>query len=398
VSLSGRLDAAQARIELAARQGASTSAQPVGDAPSDAAAVANAGPATVAVLTPDANGAAPPEPALPAAAAPLPTPVGDARERFRFDAVRIVAPQRVTFSESFGNAEAAVDLTLDGTAAAPRLSGAVRALRGTVRFAGRELELIEALATFDPTRGVYPSLRLAGRTSFEKARVVPAGEAIRFLAPAGPRFTVELLLEGEATTGTSGFALDLQPRFSSDALVEGIDAGGARALSELELLTLVTLGRLDGSSGVAGAVAQSALDTAVELLVTAEIQAALEEALGVDVIELRTTAVSTLIDGSDPFGVSLRLGGYVSEEVFASYRVSTLGGATFSNEVAFAYQLGPVAVDITGRIDVAAGAAASSPSLAIGARYGFAPGWALELGVDLSTERSTARLGVTWRW
>jgi hypothetical protein len=164
------------------------------------------------------------------------------------------------------------------------------------------------------------------------------------------------------------------------------------------LLTLVTLGRIDGNAGVAGAVAQSALDTAVEMLVTAEVQAILAEALGVEVVELRTTAVSTLLDGSDPFGVSLRLGGYVSDEVFASYRVSTLGGATFSNEVAFAYQLGPVAIDITGRFDVVSGAAATTPSLAVGARYGFAPGWDLELGVDLSTERSTARLGVTWRW
>ncbi|MDA0699997.1 MAG: translocation/assembly module TamB domain-containing protein, partial [bacterium] len=366
VNLSGRVDASQARVDLGARQGA---------APVDGA---------------DATDTGTPEPG--------PAVVGDARERFRFDAVRVVAPQRVTFSESFGNAEAAVDLTLDGTAAAPRLSGAIRALRGTVRFAGRDLELSAAVATFDPTRGVLPSLSVVGRTSFDKARVVPPGEAIRFLAPAGPRFTVELQLAGEATLGTRGFALDLQPRLTSDALVDGVDAGGARPLSELELLTLVTLGWLEGSAGVAGAVAQSALDTAVELLVTAEIQAILAEALGVDVVELRTTTMSILLDGTDPFGVSLRLGGYLSEEVFASYRVSTLGGATFSNEVAFAYQLGPVAVDITGRIDVAAGAAATTPSLAVGARYGFAPGWALELGIDLSTERSTARLGVTWRW
>jgi hypothetical protein len=56
-------------------------------------------------------------------------------------------------------------------------------------------------------------------------------------------------------------------------------------------------------------------------------------------------------------------------------------------------------MDVTGRFDVAAGAAATGgPSLAIGGRYGLAPGWALELGLDLSTERSTARLGVTWRW
>jgi hypothetical protein len=367
VRLAGRVDATQARVDTAARRAAAVDPEAVD------------------------GGAA-------AAAAEGPAAPSDARTRFRFDGIRIVAPQRVTFAESFGNAEAAVDLTLDGTAAAPRLSGSVRALRGTVRFAGRDLELTEALATFDPTRGVYPSLRLAGRTAVDKARVVPPGDPVRFLSPQGPRFTIELVLEGDATAAETGFALDLQPRFSSDAIVDGIDGGGPRPLTDLELLTVLTLGRLEGSVGVAGAVAQSALDTAVELLVTAEVQAILAEALGVEVVELRTTAVSTLIDGSDPFGVSLRLGGYVSDEVFASYRVSTLGGATFSNEVAFAYQLGPVGIDITGRFDVASGAAAASPSLAVGARYGFAPGLALEFGVDLSTERSTARLGVTWRW
>ncbi|MBW6455573.1 MAG: translocation/assembly module TamB, partial [Trueperaceae bacterium] len=371
VRLGGRVDASEARVDLATR-----------------AAFATRAPIAVTV-----DGDAP----APRAAAP--TPVGDPRERFRFDGVRIVAPQRVTFNESFGNAEASVDLTLGGTAAAPRLGGEVAALRGVVRFGGRDLELTEAVATFDPTRGVYPAVRVAGRTAFEKSRVVPSGGAVRFLAPAGQRFEVVLVLEGVAIDGATGFTLDLTPVLTSDAVVEGLDGGGARALSELELLTLLTLGRLEAGGGFAGAVAQSALDTAVDVLITGEIQAALSEALGGAVVELRTTALSSLIDGQDPFGVSLRLGGYLSDEVFASYRVSTLGGDAFSNEVALSYQLGPVAMDVTGRFDVAAGAAATGgPSLAIGGRYGLAPGWALELGLDLSSERSTARLGVTWRW
>lgn len=371
VRVSGRVDAAQARVDLAAR--AAFAAASVSDAP----------------------------------APPAPPPSLDPRTRVRFDGVRLVAPQRVSFAESFGNAEASVDLTLDGTAAEPRLSGTIRALRGTVRFAGRDLELTEAVAAFDPTRGVYPNVRLAGRASFEKARALPPSDTVRFVAPAGPRFSVDLLLEGEALVGPRGFALDLTPTLSSDALVEGLGraepggatGAGARPLTELELLSLLTLGRLEVTGGVAGAVAQSAIDAAVDLLFTGELQAALAEALGVDVVELRTTTVSTLLDGGDPFGVSLRLGGYLTEEVFASYRVSTLAGDAFSNEVALAYQLGPVTMDVTGRIDVAAGSvAASTPSLAIGARYGFAPGLSLELGLDLSTQRSTARLGVTWRW
>ncbi|MFN2321857.1 MAG: translocation/assembly module TamB domain-containing protein [Trueperaceae bacterium] len=369
VLISGRLDASQARIDLASRTTveAGTAAAPATGASADAASVQAA------------------------------------RERVRFDGIRIVAPQRVTIAESFANADAAVDLTLDGNAAAPRLTGTVAALRGTLRFAGRDLELTEALATFDPARGVFPTLRIAGRTSFDKARVVPPGLAVRFTAPPGPRFTVDVALAGEATNEGGTFALDLEPQLESDALVEGLDGGlGARALTDLELLTLVALGRLEVTSGFAGAVAQNALDAAVDLLVTAEIQAALAETLGIDVVELRTSPLTGLLDGSDPFGVSLRLGGYLSDEVFASYRVSTLdgeGAGAFSNEVSFAYQLGPVALDVTGRVDVAAGSTATTgPSLAVGASYGFGSGWSLAFGVDLSTERSLARLGVTWRW
>ena len=369
VRITGRLDASQARIDLSSRRSAE--------------AVAASAPTTG--VSADAAS------------------VRAARERVRFDGVRIVAPQRVTFAESFANADAAVDLTLDGNAAAPRLTGTVSALRGTLRFAGRDLELTEALATFDPARGVFPTLRIAGRTSFDKARVVPPGLDVRFTAPAGTRFTVDVALAGEATNEGGTFALDLEPELSSDALVEGLDGGlGARALTDLELLTLVALGRLEVTSGFAGAVAQNALDAAVDLLVTAEIQAALAETLGLDVVELRTTTLTGLLDGSDPFGVSLRLGGYLSDEVFASYRVSTLdgqGAGAFSNEVSFAYQLGPVAIDVTGRVDVAAGSTATTgPALAVGASYGFGSGWSLAFGVDLSTERSLARLGVTWRW
>ncbi len=432
ITVSGRLDAREARIDLAARQGAAVVAGattladglPAADAVLVAPDGAALGPAAVdgvaePTLPAGDEVAAPAEGevarALPATrAAPVATETPRsatdeaaalaARERVRFDGVRIVAPQRVTFAESFGTAEAAVDLTLDGTAAAPRLAGTVRSLRGTLRFAGRDLELTRAVAAFDPARGVFPTLSIEAQTTFDKARVVPPGLDVQFTAPAGPRFDVDVAFDGEASGGPEGFALDLTPRLSSNALVEGLNGGtGARALTEIELLTLVALGRLEVTSDFAGAVAQNALDAAVDLLVTAEIQAALSEALGIDVVELRTTSVSSLLEGDDPFGVSLRLGGYLSDEVFASYRVSTLDGAVgagaFSNELALTYQLGPVAIDVTGRVDVAADPTASTgPALAVGARYDFTSDWSLEFGVDLSTERSTARLGVTWRW
>lgn len=317
-------------------------------------------------------------------------------ERLRFDAVRIVAPQRVAINESFAAGDGAVDLTLDGSAADPRLSGSFRALRGSVRFSGRDLDILAGVATFDPTRGVFPSVRVVGQTTFEKNRV--AGPGVRFVGPPGSAFDVTLLLEGEMIGRDEGFSLNLDPTLTSNASVEGGGGVGARPLSENEILTLLTVGRLELGSGSASAVAQSALDTALDLLLTNEIQAALSSALGVDVVELRTTAIATLLDGDDPFGVSLRLGGYLSDEVFASYRVATSGGDWVASEVALAYQLGPVAFDITGRFDVGPGADAGPASLTLAARYGLARGWDVEFGFDLSTQESTTRVGVSWRW
>lgn len=372
LSLSGRLDGTQAQADLGAPGRARASGP---SAPSEA-----------------------PTPAEVRASA-------EALERFRFDGVRIVVPQRVLVNETFANAEASVDLTLVGTAGTPRLAGTVAANRGTIRFAGRDLDIVQAVLSFDPTVGLFPSISVDTRTTFEKIRVLPVGSEARFAAPAGPTFTVEVGFSGQSAPGPDGLSLELNHHLSSDALVEGLGGAGARPLNEMELLTLVTLGRLNVDGALAGTVAQSALDTAIDMLITAELQAALADALGIEVVELRTSPVSSLFDGSDPFGVSLRLGAYLSEEVFASYRLSTLDGVNGSsgvtNELLLNYQLGPVAIGLSGRIDMAADRSSRLgpvPSLSLDARYGFAPGWSVELGIDLSTERSGARLGVTWRW
>src|SRR5690606_3696880 len=79
----------------------------------------------------------------------------------RFDDLRITAPQRVQLSMNIASLEAALDLTLAGTAAQPRLSGEARALRGSLRFSGREFSVDRAVASFTPNRGVLPSLDVA---------------------------------------------------------------------------------------------------------------------------------------------------------------------------------------------------------------------------------------------
>ena len=336
----------------------------------------------------------------------------------RFDDLRITAPQRVVLAMNIATIEAALDLTLSGTAAEPQLAGTAEALRGSLRFSGREFTLDSGVATFSPNRGVFPDVAIAARTEFEKSRVLSGAQGVRFVSPAeGQTFTVALSINGPveaAPADEGGFRFDVRPVLTSEALVEieGEGVGtGVRALTEAELLSLITLGRVEfgsdliGAGGIGGAVAQGALDTAVDLLIVGELQNALREALGLDVVEIRTSALSSLLEGdTDQFGVSVRLGGYLNPELFASYRIGTAdaGDASFgvTNEVALSYALGPLDLDILGRIDFpAAGTLASPrPELGLGLRYDFGRTLGIDAGVTLSTDRSVVSFGVALRW
>ncbi|MDZ7707484.1 MAG: translocation/assembly module TamB domain-containing protein [Trueperaceae bacterium] len=339
-----------------------------------------------------------------------------ALSRFVFDDLALVG-RRLSFSENFGSALFDADLSLAGSAAAPRLSGAATAQRGTFRFSGRDFTIDRAVARFEPSRGAYPVLEVEAVATFDKRDVLAsAARGVTFEQPTGATFEVRLTFEAEVlpTPGEPRpFRLDLDPVLTSNAVVsipagEGLSAG-ARSLSEAELLSLVALGRLDLSGelaggGVAGGVARSALDSAVDLLILAELQSALSEALGLDVVEIRTSTLSSVLAGDDdPFGVSLRLGGYVGEGLFASYEVGRFADANgddaLSNTLALTYELGPVAFDLATRLDFADVAAVQpTPELTAGLRYQLTPFLAIEGGASLSTPESEARFGITLRW
>jgi hypothetical protein len=324
----------------------------------------------------------------------------------------------VVLAMNIANIEAALDLTVSGTAADPRLDGTAEALRGSLRFSGREFTFDSGVATFSASRGVFPELAIVATTEFEKSRVLTGSQGVRFVSPSeGQTFTVGLSITGPveaAPPEEGGFRFDVRPVLTSEALieVEGEGVGtGVRPLTEPELLSLITLGRVDfeagiiGAGGLGGAVAQGALDTAVDLLIVGELQSALREALGLDVVEIRTSAISSLLGGdAEQFGVSVRLGGYLNPELFASYRIGTAdpGDPAFAltNEVALSYALGPLDLDLVGRIDFpTAGTLANPrPELGVGLRYDFGRTLGLDAGVTLSTQRSVVSFGVALRW
>ena len=191
--------------------------------------------------------------AAPSAAGRVANPV---LGRIRFDDVTLQAPHEVLFNEAFGSAELGLDLTLSGTAAEPRLEGQAQTLDGSIRFSGQDFSLTQAVATFDPARGVYPTLALGATASFDKARAlggVPETQSQpELVEPPGPTFEVNLQITGGFEERASGRrVLDLSPTLSSNAELQ--EAGGnPQPLTEPELVSLLTLGRLQLDTAVGG--------------------------------------------------------------------------------------------------------------------------------------------------
>ena len=349
--------------------------------------------------------------------------------RLTFDDLSLRAPQQISFAENFGSGELGnVDLVLSGTAAQPRLSGAAQGLRGTVRFAGRDFALEKALATFEPAQGLYPTLDIAATTRFDKLQVLAGlADRVSFVEPrSGSDFNVTLSLTGGVVPNPAPdpdapkpFKVDVTPSLSSDAVIEvsGARGGeasgenlaaGTRPLSEPELFSLLTLGKLELSpefarGGLATSLAQGALDTAVDFLILSELQRGLGDALGLELLEIRTTPLGSLLTGdNEAFGVSLRLGGYLSDEVFASYEVGSLGvGADVSlrNQFDVRYSLGALEFSLAGKLDLYRDASLEPlPEIDLNLAYAFSPLVRLETGIDLSTAKQGVRFGVSLRW
>ena len=335
-------------------------------------------------------------------------PRNPALARVRFNDVAVRAARQITFQENFGSAELGnVNLTLAGSAAEPTLNGLAEALRGTIRFAGRDFNLDTSVATFEPAQGIFPTLNVDAATTFNQAQVTSGLRNLEFVEPAGSSFDVNLNIAGaiEPAPGEAQpFKIDLAPTLSSNALIQS--DGTTRPLSEPELFSLLTLGRLELSSdfasegGLATSLAQGAIDTAVDLLILSELQRGLGEALGLDLVEIRTTPLGALLTEEDTdFGVSLRVGGYLTEEIFASYQIGSLGdGVSLSNEVSVRYSLDPLEFNLTGKLDVFAGEDNPVPTLEFGTNYALTDLVSLETGVGLSSLQQNVRFGVNFRW
>ena len=347
---------------------------------------------------------------------PLVDEVNPVLQRIRFDDVRVSAPQEVLFQEAFGNAELSVDLTLSGTAAAPRLDGEVETLRGSIRFSGEDFALTRAVASFASAQGAFPTLDLEARARFDKSRALgDAGGTLRFADTSDSSFDVQLAITGAFEAVGDRRILDLEPTLTSSARVQE-GSSLPRPLNEAELVSLLTLGRLQldapitpgaliGSNSLAGTVAESALDTAVDVLLVSELQDALGEALGVDLFEIRTSALSTFLGadgGEQNFGVSVKVGGYLSDNLFASVQVGRYDdpdqNVELSNEFLLRYTAAPLELNLGGGVDFLGQRTVTNFSL--GLSYAISPLISLDASLDTTAlgQKTSVGFGVSFSW
>lgn len=327
-------------------------------------------------------------------------------EHVIFEDIRVQA-QQIHFEENFGAGDLRADLILSSTAAQPQLSGQAQSLRGSLNFSGRRFNVDRAVAEFQPSRGIYPSLVISATTSLEKSAALRGSRDISFEMPEGSSFSVFLTFTGELLPKPGGgFSADLDPKLSSDAIIA--TPLGQRALTENELFSLITLGNLQlaetitGEGSVAESVAQGALDTAIDYFILSELQTQLGQVLGVDVFEVRTTALSSLIAGTDAFGVAVRIGGYLDDELFASYEIRTLDlepDVAFTNEFSLRYDFSPLELDLTGRLNILREASFTPvPELSLGVGYIVSPLLRIQGSVDVSQKEQSVRFGISLRW
>lgn len=341
--------------------------------------------------------------------------------RFRFDDVTLRAPQEVLFDEAFGTAEIGADLTLSGTAAEPRLAGQAETLSGSIRFSGQDFTLERAVAEFDPARGALPTLSLTATASFDKASALGSAQGVTIVEPPEPSFDVQLAISGGFDEGLGGRpALDLSPTLTSTAQIQEAGAPSPRPLSETELVSLLTLGRLQldtavgGDNSLAGTALESALDTAVDLLVVSELQNALSDVLGVELFEIRTSAFSSILgaDGSDEtFGVSVRFGGYLNDNLFASVQIGRYSDPeqayALSNEFLLRYTAAPLELNLTGGVNFldrttldGTTTLAAITDFSLGLSYAVTPLISLDASLETQAlgEDTSLGFGVSFTW
>ncbi len=332
----------------------------------------------------------------------------------RFDDI-VIDVREAVLDESFASGTFAGGLRLSGGSGGPRLQGTLTARQAQLVLLGRTFETSQAEVLFEPSRGVLPTLNVvAARTYRKRDALANTPPTVTIDQPPGATFDVDLAFSTEVVTDAGGaLRLDVAPSLSSDAVLRVDDAETetfvTRPLSDGELVTLVSVGRLDpiaasSEGGLAESVASTTLEGTFETLVLRELSGALADATGLSSLAIETTSLGSSLTDSEPFGVSLRIGGALEEGLFASYEFErtfsaeeALTGTT--NRFELAYDLDPLSFDAATSVTIPSLAGEpAAVALSTAANYRVTDWTSISVGAELEQGEQRASFGVSFRW
>ena len=181
---------------------------------------------------------------------------GSLLSQLRLD-IALVAPDELYVSGMGLESEWQADLKIAGTAAAPRVSGDVQLVRGTLGFAGRSFELQEGRIDFTGGATIDPTIRISASDSIENVAVTVniTGRAldpqISFASvPSLPQDEiVSRILFGSSVTNLSAIQA-VQLAASLNSLRGG--GGGLNPLGKLQQATGIDRLRILGADEATG--------------------------------------------------------------------------------------------------------------------------------------------------
>ncbi len=272
-------------------------------------------------------------------------------QRIVFDRVSITATRGVTFRQSLAQAELAGNLTLNGTAYNPLLSGTIQVLRGQVYLRQHSYQITSGAATFNGS-GYYPQIAL---TAVGNAR------------DGNLPLRVTLQVSGEFSPDQKGAEqLQLQTQLSSSP-----------SEPENVLYSLVVLGT-NTQSQLPGEVTQSAVNTALNVFVLGAFEQEVAKALGIDVFRLNTNLLSSIAGtSSSTLSAQFTLGTYLTQQFYLQYQVDLSGSGLLDAQYTTAN--GKVTFSVSSPIE-GLNLGTLSPSLSVS--YNFTPTSSLQFGLS----------------
>ncbi|MBB6096666.1 uncharacterized protein involved in outer membrane biogenesis [Deinobacterium chartae] len=239
--------------------------------------------------------------------ATTPPPASATLRRVVFEDIRVNARSGIRIDENLARAEFGGSVVLSGTAADPRLSGQVSALRGSVFLRENEFRIQRGLAVWDGS-GPYPSFELVATGEvIEPTRDPVTG------TNSSQRLQVTVTITGRFTSDNARQPkLDLQTTFASNP-----------PRDQDTLYALLAFGTTDLTQ-VPELLTSSAINTALNVFILGEFERGVARALGVDVFRIRTNLLN--LTGLDPaLTAEFTVGTYITREFYLQYQVDLTG-------------------------------------------------------------------------